>query len=73
MPILDRLLFIGFGSLCLLSFGWSAICIFRALKSATRKDDGFRMFLWGVGALAGFAVAGATIIYFLLPIWIANN
>lgn len=31
------------------------------------------MFLWGVGALAGFAFAGASIIYIVLPIWIANS
>jgi len=73
VPLLDKFLFIGFGSLSLLSLGWSAICIYRALKAASRCDDGIRMFLWGVGALAGFALAGASIIFFLLPIWFANS
>lgn len=73
MPPLDRFLFIGFGSLSLLSLGWSTVCIRRALKAAKRNDEGFRMFLWGVGALAGFALAGASIIYIVLPIWIANS
>ena len=68
MAILDKILFWGFIGISILSLCWSGFAFYRAMKAADYKDDGFRMFLWAAGAMAGLVIAGMSIAYILLPI-----
>ena len=68
MAILDKILLWVFIGISALSLAWSAFAFYRAMKAAEYKDDGFKMFLWAAGAMAGFVIAGMSVAYILLPI-----
>jgi hypothetical protein len=64
----DLILLAVFGILAVAGAGWAVFCLRRALRTATEKNGEFRMFLWGVGTMAGLIVAGMSTAYILLPI-----
>lgn len=64
----DLVLIVVFGSLAVAATVWAVFCLRRALKTATEKSGEFRMFLWGIGTMAGLIVAGMSAAYILLPI-----
>ena len=68
MAILDKILFWSFIGISVLSLTWSVFAFYRAMKAAEYKDDGFKMFLWAIGALVGLVIAGMSVAYILLPI-----
>ncbi len=66
----DRLLIVAFSSLTLLSLGLGGMCLYFAVQHANKKDGELKMAFWSFGALAGLVVAGLSVAYFLLPIFI---
>ncbi len=70
MARLDFALFVGFGSLSLLSLIAAILCFRKALKVSGQRDGDLKMFFWATGTLFGLIVAGASAGYILLPILI---
>ncbi len=68
MAKLDLALFIGFGTLAVLSFAFAVFCFVRALRVSGEKDGDLKMFLWAAGSMFGLITSGMSTAYFLLPI-----
>lgn len=64
----DIILLAVFGTLAAAGAAWAVYCLRRAMRVAHAPGGEFRMFLWGVGAMAGMIVAGMSGAYILLPI-----
>jgi hypothetical protein len=64
----DSFLLIVFGILFSISLVVGGIAIYLAMRSARREDGEIMMAFWSVVALAGFTVAGMSLVYFIIPI-----
>lgn len=70
MGNLDKILFWFFGFICLGGIALFAFSLRNAMKSASRNDEGLRMFFWSVGVLVGLILTAGSLLYFLLPLYI---
>lgn len=68
MAPLDRLIFWSFAILSIAGIVIAAVSFRKALRAASRNDEGLRMFMWSVGTLVGLILAAASLLYFLLPL-----
>jgi hypothetical protein len=70
MAKLDLILTIVFGALSVLGAASAVACLRMALKVSSAKDGDLKMFFWAVGSMVGLLVAGMSVAYFLLPIFL---
>ncbi|HTP80163.1 MAG TPA: hypothetical protein VMM57_07145 [Bacteroidota bacterium] len=69
---MDRILFLVFGVLSTLALAFGVLSVYKAVKSARKKDGELAMAFWSIGALAGLTFAGMCWAYFLIPIIVAH-
>ena len=65
---MDRILLIVFGTLSFPGLFFGALAVYMAVRAAKKKDAELSMAMWSVAAIAGLAIGGMSLAYFVIPI-----